>query len=125
MVFGCAQPSKYTKLAKPRADQRRWIDERESIDAVIYCINGAKYATSRPFAVKNYASVIRQAYARASLLGQDVDAGVRALNYIKNVHKQAKGAKDLWDDALEYAKRRLDEDSPDHLPGIEPPQDYK
>ena len=75
--------------------------------------------------MRNYASVIRQAYARASLLGQDVDAGVRAMNYIKNVHRQAKGDQALWDDALKTAKQKYDEDSSDYLPGIEPPQDYK
>ncbi len=128
IVFcGCATTtsSSYTKQSKPREDQRRWIDERAVIDSVVYCVNGAKFASSRPAAVKNYASLLRQCYAAASLLGQDVDAGVRALNFIHSIHYQAKGDKTLWNDALELAKVKVSEDSPNYLPGIEPPQDYK
>ena len=127
ILCGCATTtsSSYTKQSKPRPDQRRWIDESAAIDGVAYCVNGAKFASSRPAAVKNYASLIRQCYATASLLGQDVDAGVRALNFIRSLHYQAKGDKTLWNDALELAKVKVSDDSPNFLPGIEPPQDYK
>ncbi len=125
LLCGCIASSPYTRLAKPRADQKRWIDERAAIDAVIYCINSGKFASRRPMAVRNYASLLRQCYASASLLGQDVDAGVRALNYLHKIHQQSKGDKTLWDDALKLAKVKVNDDSPNHLPGIEPPEDYQ
>lgn len=124
LILGCMQASPYTNLATPRADQRHWPNERDAIDTIILLNRRARYASSRPAAVKLYATFIRQCYAEASMLGADVDAGVRALNYLHKLHKQTKGKKAFWEDSLRVSKAKLPDTSPGHLPGLEPPEDY-
>ena len=111
---------KYTKEAFPRHDQKFWPDEVEVVDVVVRCVRVAEYTSSHSYAVRDYAIFLRQTYGKCSEGGLDVDAGIRALNYIKKIHSDAKGGRKLWREALELACYEP-EDENKRMPGLPPP----
>ncbi|HOG51696.1 MAG TPA: hypothetical protein PKY10_13980 [Lentisphaeria bacterium] len=60
-------------------------------------------------AIKEYATLLRVSYMRVSEGGVDVDAGVRALNFIYKIHRDANGDRKLWHDVVERAKDTTDD----------------
>ena len=84
-LAGCFTTGQYTREAFPRADQKNWPDEVEVVDVVVRCVRTAEYTSSHTYAVREYAIFLRQTYGKCSEGGLDVDAGIRALNYIKKI----------------------------------------
>ena len=119
-LAGCFTTGQYTKEAFPRADQKHWPDEVEVVDVVVRCVRTAEYTSSHTYAVREYAIFLRQTYGKCSEGGLDVDAGIRALNYIKKIHHDAKGGRKLWREAMELA-RYEHEDENKRMPGLPPP----
>ena len=118
------RPVPLTRETRPRHDQQNWLKEREAINNVVAYVEYAKYASRRPQALRDYALYIRVTYAHVSMGGNDVDAGVRALNYIHKIHLDCGGSGKLWKDALDLA-RIMDKDGDKQPTGLEPPPDYK
>ena len=87
---------------------------------VVRCVRTAEYTSSHTYAVREYAIFLRQTYGKCSEGGIDVDAGIRALNYIKKIHHDAKGGRKLWREAMELA-RYEHEDENKRMPGLPPP----
>lgn len=108
----------------PRSNQQRWINESEARDTILDCIEGANFATRRPAAIRKYAMYMRMCYSYVSSIGADEDAGVRALNYMKHVHFEAKGSKKLWQEVLKLAKTHANDNDPKRLPGMQLPAQY-
>lgn len=111
-----------TNAHNPRHDQKRWLDENLVISTVVQCVNNADFASRRPMAVKEYATLLRLSYMRVSEGGVDVDAGVRALNFIYKIHRDANGDRKLWQDAVERAKDTTDDAR--RLPGLPIPTKF-
>ncbi len=132
VLCGCAtqgststkRPVPLTRETRPRHDQQNWLKEREAINNVVAFVEYAKYASRRPQALRDYALYIRVTYAHVSMGGNDVDAGVRALNYIHKIHLDCGGSGKLWKDALDLA-RIMDKDGDKQPTGLEPPPNYK
>ena len=118
------KPVRLTHEARPRHDQQNWLNEREAINNVVAFVEYAKYASRRPQALHDYALYVRVTYANVSMGGKDVDAGVRALNYIRKIHLECGGTGKYWKDVLDLS--RIMGNSSDKQPnGLEPPSDYK
>ncbi|OQC12233.1 MAG: hypothetical protein BWX73_03068 [Lentisphaerae bacterium ADurb.Bin082] len=110
LLAACASnPKGLTGEHNPRHDQNRWVDENLVINTVVQCVNNADFASRRPAAVKEYATLLRLSYMRVSEGGVDVDAGVRALNFIYKIHRDANGDRKLWQDVVERAKDTTDD----------------
>ena len=133
ILCGCAttgsttsskKPVPLTREARPRHDQQNWLKEREAINNVVAFVEYAKYASRRPQALRDYALYIRVTYAHVSMGGNDVDAGVRALNYIHKIHLECGGSGKLWKDVLDLSRIMVN-DSRGQPIGLEPPLDYK
>ena len=122
LLAGCFTTggAKYTKEDFPRADQKHWPDELQVVDVVVRCVRTAEYTSSRNYAVREYALFLRQTYGKCSEGGLDADAGMRALNYIKKIHNDAKGGKKLWKEAMELACYEPEEEYK-RMPGLPPP----
>ncbi len=120
LLCGCMSSGKYTKEAFPRADQKRWPDETEVVDVVVRCVRMAEYTSGRPHAIREYAIFLRSTYSRCSEGGIDIDAGVRALNYIRKIHRDARGGRKLWRQAIELAQYEP-ENTEKRMPGLPPP----
>lgn len=118
------KPVPLTRETHPRHDQQNWVKEREAINNVVAYVEYAKYASRRPQALRDYALYIRVTYAHVSMGGNDVDAGVRALNYIHKIHLDCGGSGKLWKDVLDLA-RIMGNDGGKQTTGLEPPPDYK
>lgn len=121
----CITVSNYTTEYRPRADQKKWPDEKEVINTVVKCVRMADYASLRTRAVREYALALRRWYAHVSMGGKDVDAGVRALNYVHKIHGDAHGGNELWRDALDLSRVHSDPHCDTGVPGIPPPLDYQ
>ncbi|MFA6930411.1 MAG: hypothetical protein WCT05_08790 [Lentisphaeria bacterium] len=96
---------------RPRADQQNWGDEAVLQAAVRRLLGSARLASREPGVVGQYAALLRYWYLLASGNGQDVDGGVRMLNFIRQIHLQYGGGKSLWKQAVREAKKtgtRLD-----------------
>ena len=132
VLCGCAttgsssskKPTPLTRETHPRHDQQNWLKEREAINNVVAFVEYAKYASRRPQALRDYALYLRTTYAHVSMGGNDVDAGVRALNYIHKIHLDCGGSGKLWKDVLDLS-RIMNSDSANQPVGLEPPLDYK
>ncbi len=111
--------ARYTSETVPHLAQKHWVDERDVIITVTQCVPRLKYSSTRDEALERYAKGVRRWYAHASDNGKDVDAGVRALNYVHKIHKDAKGARSLWKKVLKEARALTDAD------GLPPPEGYK
>lgn len=122
LLAGCVSTNakKYTREDVPRHDQKRWPDELQVVDVVVRCVRTAEFSSSRKVAVREYAIFLRQVYGNCSEGGIDVDAGVRALNYIKKIHNDAHGGRKLWNEAFELAQYEP-EDEFKRMPGLPPP----
>ena len=118
-----SNPNALTRAYNPRHDQNRWLDENLVINTVVQCVNNADFASRRPLAVKEYAGLLRLCYMTVSEGGVDVDAGVRALNFIHKIHRDANGDRKLWRDAVEQAKNTSDDAG--RLPGLPIPPDFR
>lgn len=125
LMTGCISSGKYTHEHRPRSDQKRWPDEREVINTVVKIVNMSGYASLKPKALMEYALFLRRWYGTVSEGGNDVDAGIRALNYIKKIHNDAYGGGGLWREVLDKAKTEEDDGSGKRMPGLPPPVDYK
>ena len=113
----------FTRSRDPRHDQNNWLDERLVINTVVQCVNNADFTSRRPLAIMEYATLLRMCYMTVSEGGVDVDAGVRALNFIHKIHRDARGDKKLWQNAVKKAQ----DTTADHgrLPGLPIPAEYK
>ena len=121
LLNSCAR-SPYTRAITPRADQLHWVDERRAIDKIAYFNCCLPFASKREKAQLGYANLLRQAYARASLDGKDVDAGIRVLNFLRRIHRQSGGTRAAWHAVIEKAKAPRDAPG---LKGIPIPGDYR
>ena len=122
LLAGCFTTggTKYTREDFPRPDQKHWPDELQVVDVVVRCVRTAEYTSSRTYAIREYAIFLRQTYGKCSEGGLDVDAGMRALNYIKKIHNDAKGGKALWKEAMKLASYDPEEEYK-RMPGLPPP----
>lgn len=118
-----SNPGGFTSEHNPRHDQNRWLDENLVINTVVQCVNNADFASRRPAAVKEYATLLRLSYMNVSEGGVDIDAGVRGLNFIYKIHRDANGDRKLWQDAVERAKDTTDDAG--RLPGLPIPPDFR
>lgn len=119
---GNSQP-RLTAERTPREGQKLWFTPQQTQEAahiVAACISASEMATDFQRARRAYADFLRSCYATFSQNGLDVDAGVRALNLVRHLHRAADGSPRLWHAAVELAK---DTQSPD-LQGIPIPQAY-
>lgn len=114
----------YTSDSFPRENQQIWFTPDEitsTVRLVASCISASEMITDRPRAVRRYAEYLRLCYHAISLNGADVDAGIRALNFIHKLHRDADGSAKLWQDAVTLAQDTQD----DSLPGIPLPAQYR
>jgi hypothetical protein len=118
---GC-RTSPYTHAVIPRPDQQRWMDERMVIEQLTECVYNASFASKRDAAILTYANLLRHVYGFASLGNRDIDAGVRALNFVHRVHRQASGSRALWVTVLAEARAPQGTEG---LRGIPVPDDYR
>ncbi|MBN2448788.1 MAG: hypothetical protein JXR77_00280 [Lentisphaeria bacterium] len=91
----------------PHAQQREWVDEVAVINVVTRLTMDAGFASRRALAEERYAALLRYWYKRTSLAGRDLEGGIRALNFIRKVHFDAKGDRKLWNRAVELAREPL------------------
>ena len=126
LVSSCAMLTPREKLTSdytPREGQAVWFtDDDLAVMArrIAACISASEMVTDYQRAKHVYAEYLRVTYETISEKGADVDAGVRALNLIKRLHKQADGSSRLWEEALELAKKTDDES----LKGLPVPPNY-
>ena len=113
-----------TRESRPRHNQDRWLNEREVINNVVAYVEYSKYASRRPKVLQEYGLYLRMSYANVSVGGQDIDAGVRALNYIHKIHQECGGSQKFWNDALAMARLMGNGDEKQGT-GLEPPPGYK
>ena len=107
-----APREKLTDAYTPREGQTVWFtDDDLTVMArrIAACISASEMVTDYQRAKHVYAEYLRVTYETISDKGADVDGGVRALNFIKRLHKQADGSSRLWKEALELAKKTDDE----------------
>ena len=112
--------SEYT----PREGQAVWFtDDDLTVMArrIAACISASEMVTDYQRAKHVYAEYLRVTYETISQKGEDIDAGARALNLIKRLHKQADGSDRLWKESLELAKKTDD----DSLKGMPLPANYE
>ena len=114
----------YTNAYTPREGQEIWFSEDDLNDMarrIAACISASEMITDYQRAKKVYAEYMRITFETISKKGSDEDAGIRALNLIKHLHKNAEGSARLWEEALTLAQ------STDNttLPGIPVPAYYK
>ncbi|NLF93460.1 MAG: hypothetical protein GX564_06190 [Oligosphaeraceae bacterium] len=105
LLSACLTGRGYTDQSRPRPGQLQWVDEEILQVGVFRLLEGARLASREPGIVERYAGMLRYWYGVASGNGEDVDGGVRALNYLRAVHFSQQGGKDLWKQAVEAAKR--------------------
>ncbi len=104
LLTACRGGSAYTRESRPRAEQPHWVDEEVLQISVFRLLEGARLASRSPGIVDRYAGILRYWYGVASGNGEDVDGGIRALNYLKAVHFSQQGGKELWESAISAAK---------------------
>lgn len=114
----------YTTEHTKRDDQQIWFTHEEeniTFRLVATCIAAAEMATDYQRALRKYAEYLRLCYYNISQDSVDVDAGVRSLNFIKKLHKDADGPDKLWNEAVKLAKSTQDTT----LLGKPIPKDYR
>ncbi|MBP5639154.1 MAG: hypothetical protein J6X55_06730 [Victivallales bacterium] len=114
----------YTSAYTPREGQEVWFTEDDMNDMarrIASCISASEMITDYQRAKKVYAEYMRITFETISKKGADEDAGIRALNLIKRLHKNAEGSARLWEEALTLAKNTDDAT----LPGMPIPAFYK
>ncbi len=119
----CVAPSEYTSAIGPRADQKRWLDESQVIRQIVQCIHAASFASAHKEAVAEYAAQLRYWYSFVSQAEEDKDAGIRALNFIRQVHFDAHGDKMLWNEVILEARQKAP--SSKVAPGTPIPPNYR
>lgn len=126
LVSSCALLSPREKLTSdytPREGQAVWFTDNDltvMARRIASCISASEMVTDYQRAKHVYAEYMRLTYETISEKGADVDGGVRALNFIKRLHKQADGSSRLWKESVELAKKTDDES----LKGLPIPPDY-
>ena len=110
LLVSCALLSPRERLTsdyKPREGQAVWFTEEDltvMARRIAACISASEMVTDYQRAKRVYAEYLRLTYETISQKGEDMDAGVRALNLIKRLHHQADGTDRLWKEAVELAK---------------------
>jgi len=104
LLSSCLSGPEYSKESKPRPGQAFWVDEEMLQVSVVRLLESARLASREPGISEQYAGMLRYWYGIASGNGEDIDGGVRALNYLKMVHFSRQGSKSLWEQALKAAK---------------------
>lgn len=92
-------------MARPRPDQKHWINEAQVNAIVERLLNSARLASREPAVLDEYAALLRYWHAYAADRGSDPDGGVRALNYIRTIHFNRGGNDRLWQLVLERARQ--------------------
>ncbi len=114
LLTSCALVTPHERLTSeytPREGQAIWFtDDDLTVMArrIAACISASEMVTDYQRAKHVYAEYLRVTYETISQKGEDVDAGARALNLIKRLHKQADGSDRLWKESLELAKKNDD-----------------
>lgn len=103
--LGCKALRRDPKPYTPRPDQAVWVDEPAVINLVTRLIYEARFDSRRTLAERQYAALIRHWYTRVSLAGEDLDGGRRAVAFVRKIHRDAKGSKELWKQVLERARQ--------------------
>jgi len=98
----------------PHPRQRVWVNEAAVINLVTRLVYDANFGSRQEVTETRYAAVLRYWYKRCSVDGEDLDGGLRALNYIRKIHFDAGGDRKLW----KRVEDRAREDAPgeDGLP---------
>lgn len=107
LVFASCKSPRLSQESRPRADQQNWGDEAVLQTAVRRLLDSSRLASREPGVVGQYAALLRYWYLLASGNGQDVDGGVRMLNFIHQIHLQNGGGKSLWKQAVREAKKTV------------------
>ena len=110
-----------TRAHRRREGQARWVDERSVIESVAMCVTASDMPTGFHASRRKYAEVLRHWYFVASDGYADVDGGIRALNFIKKIHRDAEGGKSLWRDAVKLAR----DPQETGIPGKPIPAEYR
>lgn len=100
---GVGRGGGFTRSYQRRDGQARWVDEKSVIHSVAMCVTASEMSTGFHTSRRKYAEVMRHWYWVASSENTDVDGGIRALNFIKKIHRDAEGGKSLWRDAVKLA----------------------
>ncbi len=119
----CSCRSSLSREARPRAGQSHWGDEAVLEATVSRLLDSSRLASRAQGVASRYADFLRYWYQTASLKGQDMDGGVRMLNFVRQIHFQNGGGKSLWKQAVRLAKEAgVGEDG---LPVPPIPSEYK
>lgn len=103
-LLSSCRSSQLTRESRPRAGQLRWGDETVLQTTVRRLLDSSRLASREPGVAAKYADLLRFWYQVASGNGQDVDGGVRMLNYLRQVHFENGGSSKLWKEAVKTAK---------------------
>ena len=105
LLSACLSGRGYTEASRPRPGQPYWVDEEVLQASVVRLLEAARLASRGPGIVERYAGILRYWYGVASGNGEDVDGGIRALNYLRAIHFSQQGGKGLWEQTVEAAKK--------------------
>jgi hypothetical protein len=103
-LAGCTLLHSLPHPVVPRPDQRQWLDEQAVISLVTRYVYECHFDSRRARVERQYASRLQQWYGLASSAGQDLDGGLRAVNFIHKIHRDAKGSRGLWMQVLSLAR---------------------
>ncbi len=104
-LLSSCRSSQLRQQSSPRPGQLNWGDEAVLQGAVRRLLDSSRLASREPGVAGRYADLLRHWYQAASGNGQDVDSGVRMLNYLRNIHLQYGGEKSLWEQAVQLARQ--------------------
>ena len=101
---GCTVINPVRKPYVPHPRQRAWVNEAAVINLVTRLVYDARFESRQEVTEMRYATVLRYWYKRCSVDGEDLDGGLRALNYIRKIHFDAGGDRKLWKRVAERAR---------------------
>ena len=122
-LLSSCRSSQLSRESRPRSGQLHWGDEMVLQSAVRRLLDSSRLASREPGIAKCYADLLRFWYQASSGNGQDVDGGVRMLNYLRQIHFQNGGSRALWKEAVRAAKEAGR--SEDGLPALPIPSKFK
>lgn len=104
-VMPACRSSRLSSPSRSSQSGQAYGDEAVLQAAVRRILESSRLASRESGVIGQYAVMLRYWYQAASGNGQQVDAGVRMLQYLQQLHFRYGGSKSLWKNAVQQAKQ--------------------